>query len=232
MPLGGKISIMEQTLTLVVKLEPTPEQSAKLDKTLKRFANACNYINDNTPESLTNKIAIQSLTYQTVKADYGLVANMAVRAAARVAANRKAAKVKGRQVKQFNPTSMDLDKDLFRFIEKNWTVSLATVEGREKVALNAGNYQRGKLSGRSPKSAVLCKHGDGAYYLHIAITSNVPDPGNPGNVIGVDFGRRDIAVTSEGESWDGKEIQDVRDRFSFLRRKPHAIFVPKLAWDG
>jgi IS605 OrfB family transposase len=36
-------------------------------------------------------------------------------------------------------------------------------------------------------------------------------------VIGVDFGRRDIAVTSEGERWDGKEIQQVRDRFSRVR---------------
>lgn len=188
-----------------------------MDKTLKAFADACNYINENTPESLTNKIAIQSLTYQTVKTDYGLVANMAVRAAARVSANRKAAKSKRRKVKRFNPTSMDLDKDLFRFIEKNWTVSLATVDGREKISLDVGNYQRGKLTGRQPKSAVLCKHGDGAYYLHIAITSNVPDPGKTDNVIGVDFGRRDIAVTSEGDNWDGKEIQSIRDRFSRVR---------------
>jgi putative transposase len=36
-------------------------------------------------------------------------------------------------------------------------------------------------------------------------------------VIGVDFGRRDIAVTSEGENWSGQDIQQVRDRFSKVR---------------
>ncbi|MEQ9625892.1 MAG: hypothetical protein RLO37_28610, partial [Coleofasciculus chthonoplastes F1-TOW-03] len=44
-----------------------------------------------TDPKLTNKIAIQSLAYQTIKSQFNLVANMAVRACARVAANRKVA---------------------------------------------------------------------------------------------------------------------------------------------
>ena len=37
------------------------------------------------------------------------------------------------------------------------------------------------------------------------------------NVIGVDFGRRDIAVTSTGKSWSGKGIQKTRDKYSRVR---------------
>jgi hypothetical protein len=33
---------------------------------------------------------------------------------------------------------MDCDKDLFTFREKDWQVSLATVQGRERVKLNSG----------------------------------------------------------------------------------------------
>ncbi|MCY7277633.1 MAG: transposase [Phormidesmis sp. CAN_BIN44] len=44
-----------------------------------------------------------------------------------------------------------------------------------------------------------------------------PEPIKSSNVIGVDFGRRDIAVTSEGEKWNGQDIQKVRDRFSRVR---------------
>ena len=33
---------MEQVLTLVCKLQPTPEQSSKIDALLKAFADACN----------------------------------------------------------------------------------------------------------------------------------------------------------------------------------------------
>ena len=208
---------MKQVLTVVVKLQPTPEQVSKMDATLSAFANACNYVNDHTEPKITNKIALQALTYQTIKAEFGLVANMAVRACARVGANRKTAKLKGKPVQKFAPTSMDCDKDLFTFREKDWEVSLATVQGRERVKLNAGNYQRGKLKGCKPTSAQLCKHRDGKFYLHVQLKDEAPEPTKSSNVIGVDFGRRDIAVTSEGEKWDGQDIQQVRDKFSKVR---------------
>jgi IS605 OrfB family transposase len=217
---------MKQVLTIVVKLQPTPEQVAKLEATLQAFANACNYVNEHTDPKLTNKIAIQSLTYQTIKSEFNLVANMAVRACARVAANRKVAKQKGKPVKQFAPSSMDCDKDLFRFREQDWTVSLATIHGRERIELKAGNYQRGKLKGANPTSAQLCKHRDGQFYLHIQVKDDAPEPKDTEKMLGIDLGRRDIAVTSEsvaggqrptGEKWDGTGIQQVRDKFSRVR---------------
>jgi transposase, IS605 OrfB family, central region len=208
---------MKQVLTIVAKLQPTAEQVAKLEATLQAFAAACNYVNEHTDPKLTNKIAIESLTYQTIKSEFNLVANMAVRACARVAANRKVAKQKGKPVKRFAPSSMDCDKDLFRFREQDSTVSLATIHGRERIELNAGNYHRGKLKGRNPTSAQLCKHRDGQFYLHIQIKDDAPDSPVTDKVIGIDLGRRDIAVTSEGEKWDGTGIQQVRDKFSKVR---------------
>ncbi len=208
---------MKQVLTRVAKLQPTAEQVAKLEATLQAFAAACNYVNEHTDPKLTNKIAIQSLTYQTIKSEFNLVANMAVRACARVAANRKVAKQKGKPFNRFAPSSMDCDKDLFRFREQDSTVSLATIHGRERIELNAGNYHRGKLKGRNPTSAQLCKHRDGQFYLHIQIKDDAPDSPVTDKVIGIDLGRRDIAVTSEGEKWDGTGIQQVRDKFSKVR---------------
>ncbi|MCY7284936.1 MAG: transposase, partial [Cyanobacteria bacterium CAN_BIN43] len=119
-PTGRTIVLTKQVLTIVVKLQPTPEQVSKLETTLSAFAAACNYVNDHTEPKITNKIALQALTYQTIKAEFDLVANMAVRACARVGMNRKAAKLKGKPVQKFAPTSMDCDKDLFTFREKEW----------------------------------------------------------------------------------------------------------------
>ena len=208
---------MKQVLTIVCKLQPTPEQVAKLNATLQAFSDTCNYVNDNTNPKITNKISLQALTYQTIKERFSLVSNMAVRACARVASNRKTAKLKGKPVKRFVPTSMDCDKDLFTFREKDWQVSLATVQSRERIAMNAGNYQRDKLKGAKPTSTQLCKHRDGLFYLHIQLKDDVPEPTKSSNVIGVDFGRRDIAVTSDGEKWDGQDIQQIRDRYSRVR---------------
>nr|WP_242046247.1 MULTISPECIES: transposase [Calothrix] len=73
------------------------------------------------------------------------------------------------------------------------------------------------MSFKQITSAQLCKHRDGNYYIHIQIKDEAPEPIKSTNVIGVDFGRRDIAVTSNGDKWDGKQINDVRDKFSRVR---------------
>ncbi len=75
----------------------------------------------------------------------------------------------------------------------------------------------GKLKGRVPTSAQLCKHRDGLYYLHIQLTDDAPEPIKSDEVIGVDFGRRDIARTSTNKGWDGQQINQVRDRYARVR---------------
>jgi putative transposase len=76
---------------------------------------------------------------------------------------------------------------------------------------------KGKLKGKKPTSAQLCKHRDGSYYIHIQVKDTPPEPIKSNQVIGVDLGRTDIAVTSEGKKWSGKQITAVRDRYSRTR---------------
>ncbi|HEY9783748.1 MAG TPA: transposase [Leptolyngbyaceae cyanobacterium] len=208
---------MKQVLTLVCKLNPTQQQVVKIEATLKAFADACNYTNQKIKPNITSKTTIQNIVYEDLRSMYGLAANLAVRACARVGSNRLTAKQKGKPVKSFKPTSADYDQRIFAFREKDWTVSLTTVDGREHIKLDAGNYQRGKLKGKTPTSAQLCKHRDGKYYIHIQLKDEVPTPTKATNVIGVDFGRRDIAVTSNGDKWDGKKLTETRDRYSRTR---------------
>lgn len=208
---------MKQTLTLVCKLQPTFEQVAKIEATLKAFADACNYANQQIKAGVTSKTTIQMKVYDELRTRFGLSANLAVRACARVGANRKTAKQKGKPVKSFKPTSADYDARIFAFREKDWTVSLTLIGGREHIKLQLGNYQLGKLKGCKPTSAQLCKHQDGQYYVHIQLTDETPELIKADNVIGVDFGRRDIAVTSRGDKWDGQQITQVRDKYSRTR---------------
>jgi putative transposase len=83
---------MEQVLTLVCKLNPTPQQVVQIEATLKAFADACNYTNEQVKPQITSKTTIQNLVYQDLRSLFGLSANLAVRACARVGANRKTAK--------------------------------------------------------------------------------------------------------------------------------------------
>ncbi|MGB8686154.1 MAG: transposase [Microcoleus sp.] len=208
---------MEPTLTIVVKLEPTPEQCLKIEDTLQGFAGACNYANSKVDAKVTNKNTIQTLVYQEIRALFGLSSNLAVRVCARVAANRKTAKLKKKPVKKFAGTSADYDARIFDYREKDLTVSLTLLGGRERIKFHAANYQLGKLKGKKPTSAQLCKHKDGLFYIHIQVDNETPDPTDSDKVIGVDFGRREIAHTSTEKSWNGKQIQKVRDHFAQLR---------------
>jgi len=204
---------MEQVLTVACKIEVPPEVAPKLDATLKAFSDACNYINQTVNPKLTNKPRIQGLVYEQVREQFGLSANLAIRAIARVSCHRKTAKQKGKPVRAFKPTSVDYDARIFACREKDWTVSLTLVGGRERFKLAIGNYQLGLLKGKNPSSATLCKRQDGSYYVNIEIKSEAPAQYPSKRVIGVDCGRRDIAVVS-GDKWDGKQITDARDKFS------------------
>ena len=210
---------MEQVLTLVVKLDTSAEQSSRLKETALAFANACTWINENVDPKLANRNSVQAVCYSDVKEKFGLTANHVVRACAKVAANRQAAKQKGSKVKQsYKPTSFDCDRDTFSFKEKDWTISVSTTGKRLRLPLRASNYHRGKLTGQKPTSAQICEHRDGSWCAHIQLKSTPPAPMETENVIGVDFGRRDIAKTSDDQSWNGENLQQERDKYFRTRQ--------------
>ncbi|PSP24560.1 MAG: transposase [Cyanobacteria bacterium SW_8_48_13] len=218
---------MEQVLTLVVKLDTSTEQSSQLRETALAFANACCWINENVEPKLANRNSVQAVCYSDVKKQFGLTANHVVRAGAKVAANRQTAKQTGSKIKNYKPTSFDGDQRTFSLREKDWTVSVSTTRKRLRLPLKASNYHRGKLTGRKPTSAQICEHRDGCWYAHMQLRSTPPAPMETENVIGVDFGRREIAKTSHKQGWDGYNLQQKRDKYS--RRRPS---LPKKASQG
>ena len=207
----------KQVLTIVCKINPTPKQVAKIEATLQAFAGACNYINEVVEPKITHNVTIQNQVYGEVRERFGLASNLAIRAINRVSANRKTAKRMNKPVKKFLPTSADYDARIFSFREKDWSVSLTLVGGRERFLVDVGSYQKGKLSGFTPTSATLVKHQNGTYSVNIQVKNDVPSPQKSQGVIGVDLGRRDVAVTSEGESFSGQQITEIRDRYSRVR---------------
>ena len=204
-------------LTIVCKINPTPEQVAKIEATLQAFADACNYINEVVEPKITHNVTIQNQVYGEMRERFGLASNLAIRAINRVSSNRKTAKRMNKPVKKFLPTSADYDARIFSLREKDWSVSLTLVGGRERFLVDIGGYQKGKLSGYSPTSATLVKHQKGTYSVNIQVKNDAPNPQKSQDVIGVDLGRRDVAVTSEGESFSGQQITKIRDRYSRVR---------------
>lgn len=204
-------------LTIVCKINPTSEQVAKIEATLRAFADACNYINEVVEPKITHNVTIQNQVYGEVRKRFGLASNLAIRAINRVSSFRKTAKRTNKPVKKFLPTSADYDARIFSFREKDWSASLTLIGGRERFSVDVGSYQKGKLSGFSPTSATLVKHQNGTYSVNIQVKTDAPNPQKSQGVIGVDLGRRDLAATSEGESFSGEQITKIRDRYSRVR---------------
>lgn len=211
------ILCMQQVLTIVCFFNPTPAQGTKINATLRAFADACNYINDTVDPKLTNNVRIQTLVYKQVREQFGLSANLAIRAINRVAGNRKTAKKDDKPVLKFKPTSADYDARIFAFKESDWTVSLTLNGGRERFKLQLGNYQIGKLTGSTPTSATLAKHRDGSYSVNIQVKTTAPDIKPTDSVIGCDLGRTEIVVTSFGDKHSGKQITQKRNKYAKTR---------------
>ena len=160
---------MELAQTLACKLEVSPEQVSKLKATFQAFSDACNYINQEVDSKLTNNVRIQSLVYQDIREKFRLSANLAVRAINRVASERKVAKKTGQSVKVFEPDRVDYDARIFSFREKDWTVSLTLVGGRERFKLMIDEDLQKLLRGQVPASATLTKDSEGNYYININV---------------------------------------------------------------
>ncbi|WP_457398530.1 RNA-guided endonuclease InsQ/TnpB family protein [Thermostichus sp. OS-CIW-38] len=208
---------MSQVLTISCKLKVSQSQAAKLDATLEAFGQALNWVNQNTPEKVANAVKLQSLCYREIRARFGLSSNLAQQVCRRLAGARKVAQQKNRPVKAFKGGFATYDARIFSFREKDWTVSLTMVEGRERFELAIGRYQRERLAGSNPKSATLVKRKDGSYSIQICVEAEPSPPQRTGRVLGVDLGRTDIAHTSEGDNWNGQQLNRIRDHYSKLR---------------
>jgi putative transposase len=206
----------EQVLTVKCKMSQTDAQAAEIEDTLKAFADACNWINENVDPRLRNSVVIHHQTYQDIRKRFGLSANLAVRAINRVAANRKTALQNHSTIKNFEPTSIDYDARIFAYREKDDEVSVTLLRSRQRIKLVLGDYQKNLLNGSKPTSATLCKKKSG-YYMNIQVKSFAPDQIKTDEVLGVDLGITDIAMTSEGKSFGGKTIKRIKTHYASMR---------------
>jgi len=201
--------------TIVCKLAVIPDTEKRIEDTMRAFADACNFVAEwGRTNKESNQFILHRACYRDVRAKFGLSANLAVRAIARVAP--KLAKIKTRN-SVFQPTSVDYDARIFTFDEKNWLVGITLLGGRSKFALSIGQYQRDALAGKTPKSAVLTKRGR-VFFLGIQVDDgNIPILPTD-KVIGVDMGLRDIAVLSDGTRFSGTKLTAQRMQRAKVRR--------------
>src|SRR4030042_1856501 len=125
-------------LTLKAKLQPTEEQRRKLLSTMETFNAACDDISEAAYESRTfNKYRLQRRLYYRIREQHKLPAQLAIRAISKVVESYK---VERRRLHVFGRHgAIVYDQRIMSFNGLDM-VSLATVEGRETIALLVGGY--------------------------------------------------------------------------------------------
>lgn len=203
--------------TIALTLQPTDAEADALARLQRRFNAACNDISRVAWDAQEfNKVRLQRLCYGRIRADYGLMAQHTVRAIAVVAASYKAEKDDVHTFRVDAAVCLDTPR-LYR-VEHN-RASITTLDGRLKVRLGIGGHQRRMLADAVKLAeADLIRDRKGRWRLMISAHFADPPIRAVDGVIGVDLGRTDIAVTSEGAAFSGARVTAKRDHYTRVRR--------------
>lgn len=197
-----------------VKLQTTPEQFVALEKTVRRVNEACNHISGVSWKSkVFGQFHVHKLVYRDVRNRFHLTAQLVVRAIAKVADAYKLDKNTKRVFKPLGAITYD-DRILSW---KSATVSIATLTGRLAIPFVCGEKQRELLKSRQGESDLILFRGN--FYLSATCNIEEPVPAEGEGVLGIDMGVVNIAVSSDGEVFSSRTVNNVRHRHIRQRAK-------------
>ena len=200
-------------LTLMVKLQPTPEQSIALIETMERFNAACNVIAEVAfQERTANKVRLQQIVYHDIRQQFGLSAQLTVRAISKTCEAYKRDKTKQPSFRPRGAIVYDQRVLSWKGLDR---VSILTLQGRQLIPVVFGGYQSARL--KNIRGQVDLIYREGKFYLAVVVDVPEPPTNEPEDWLGVDLGIVNIATDSEGDAYSGGKVNGLRHRHSRLR---------------
>jgi putative transposase len=206
------------------------ESDTALEDTLSEANAAYRIISKAACESGTkSRYALQKLVYNEVRSATRLTAQMTCSAIRKVAAAYKSMKSNKRLPDKpavFSKRCIDLEggsrgRD-FRLYPDKGIVSISTVEGRKKLAYRCGEFQRRYLESpdwkiQTAKLLYKRRRKGWRYELHVSVVREEIEP-RSGGILGVDTGRRYLAVATTGTDAHFFKAGYLKPRKEHLRR--------------
>ncbi|GIV81360.1 MAG: transposase [Anaerolineae bacterium] len=199
-----------------VKLQPAPGQTELLRRTLEVANAAANYVSEVAWETKTfRQYDLHHACYYAVRERYELSAQMTVRLLAKVA---DAYKLDRKTQRRFHPHgSIAYDNRILAWKLAAQTVSIWTVEGRQTIPFVAGERQLALLPFMQGEADLVYRRGE--FYLHQVCEVDEPPVEDVDEFLGVDLGVVNIATDSDGTTYSGNVVNNVRHRHRRLRSK-------------
>ncbi len=198
-------------LTLKIKLLPTAEQADLLLDTIREANAVCNAISEVAwSKKVFNNFKLHHETYHIYKSTFRLSSQMLVRSVAKVA---DAYKLDKKTKRIFRPLgSIAYDARIMTYKPDN-IVSLWCIGGRQKIKFVCHNpaylpYIKGEAD---------LVYKKGKFYLFQTVDIPEQDVDDIENFIGIDFGLKDIVVTSDGVKHSADWINSYREQRQKVR---------------
>ena len=222
---------MNETLTrtICIKLDVNGHDTV-LQETQKHFNEAASWIASVCwDERITNTNTAHHRVYGETRSRFALGSQLACCARAKAVEAVKAARTQEKERKphqkpitcpQFGPRgSVRYDARTYRLMSLD-RVSLNTMQGRVTCRLILGKRQHDMLidPAWTLGSADLVWR-NGTYYLHLTQSTDTPQVRETDSAIGVDLGIVNLATDSEGHTFTGTKVHEVRSRYHKRRQE-------------
>ncbi len=218
---------MEITTTAKIHVQVAPEQCALLDATMDKYRAACNYVSNYVFQTHDLKhSSLQEALYHDIRERFGLKAQMAESVLKTVIASYKT--ILTNQSKWIKP---DFSKPQYDLVwNRDYSLSrevfsVNTLNGRIKLPYFTGGMEKYFDCTRYSFGTAKLVKKHGKYFLHISVTTDVPESlySEIRNVVGVDRGINFIVATYDSRHKSvfisGKAIKQKRARYKAVRRE-------------
>ena len=224
--------------TVKIKLDIKVEE---LLPTFQAYTSAFNFICQlGYSKKNYNVIDLQKLSYHNVRNNFKLPSQLTISVThksqealkailstkGKIAIKRSKAKVKDevrRNAEAKCPESklcsirLDHNRAYSLFLERS-EVSILTLEGRKKFPLIIPIYYENLFKTWRYTSADLCIYKN-QVYIHIVFEKEITDSPSSGNLIGIDRGLNNIAVSSDNKFYGGRQVKQKVRKFQKLRKR-------------
>lgn len=197
-------------------LQPTKEQAQALKETLQTANAACDFLSALAWDNQTfGQFALHKIGYHIVKDTFELTSQVIVRCVSKVT---DAYKLDKKVKRTFKPLgAISYDDRIVRYKLKTSSVSIWTTQGRIEIPFVCGERQKVLLETRQGESD-LC-FVKGKFFLLATCNVEEPETDSSGGVIGCDFGMVEIVTTSQGKSYSGEKIKELRRKLRAHRSR-------------
>src|SRR3972149_2784543 len=199
-----------------VKLLPTQGQAGALCRTLQRVNSAANHVSARAWEDRVFRYyELRKRTYYEVRNRFARTPQAAIQCIGKVAQAYKRDRKTQRSLRPYGAIASDHRILSWRLADQ--TLSIWTIDGRERIPLVAGERQLERLASRQGESDLVYR--DGASYLLATCNVEGPPAVAVDEFLGVDLGITNIAADSDGENYSSRHLNGLRKRHRRLRQR-------------